>query len=148
MLIMIDRLLAVSATRLNCLGKWWCSIYQIRLVLSVASSLQWALAECVLIVSQAPILMPAEGMNEHWASCVPCSWFSKIPFLIYPYALWFDADSPSLKCSAELYTLLEILPCMIFKHTTVVNVLWNANPVIKLGMLQSWQCLWNIFSRK
>lgn len=51
------------------------------------------------------------------------------------------ADASSLKCRAELYILLEILLYMIFKHITVVNVLWNANPVIKLGMLQSWQYL-------
>lgn len=51
------------------------------------------------------------------------------------------ADTSSLKCREELYILLEILLYMIFKHITVVSVLWNANPVIKLCMLQSWQCL-------
>lgn len=47
----------------------------------------------------------------------------------------------SLKCSTELCILLEILLHVIFKRATVANVLWNANSVIKLGMLQSWQCL-------
>ena len=52
----ISWLLAVSPTRLNCLCKWRCFIYQICLVLSVVSSIQWALINCLLIVSHAPIL--------------------------------------------------------------------------------------------
>lgn len=81
-------------------------------------------------------------MNEDWSQGIPCPLLLKIQFLIHTCVLWLHAPhSSSLKCIADLYILSEILLYMIFKHTTVINVLSNANLVIKLGMLQSWQCL-------
>ena len=98
---------------------------------------QWVLTKCLLIVSQAQIL---HTCRRHESKDPKAYLVLKTSILTHACILQFAAHAPSLKCSADLYILLEILLYMIFKHTRVVNVLCNANPIIKLSMLQSWQC--------
>lgn len=100
---------------------------------------QWALTECLLIVSQAQIL---NTCRRHEFKDPKAYLVLKNSILTHACILQFAAHALSLKCSAELYILLEISLSMTFKHTRVVNVLYNANPIMKLSMLQSWQCLW------
>lgn len=63
---LVSCLLAVSPTRLSCLGAWWCSAYHLCLVLSIVNvhtlNVHW--------LDIALILIPAEGMNEYWPKCI------------------------------------------------------------------------------
>lgn len=99
---------------------------------------QWALTKCLLIVSRAKIL---NTCRRHESEDPKAYLVLKNSILTHACVLRFAAHAPSLKRSVELYIMLEIFLYMVFKLTRVVNVLWNANPVIKLSMLQSWQCL-------
>ena len=99
---------------------------------------QWVLTEWLLIVSGAKIL---NTCRRHESEDPKAYLALKNSILTHACVLRFAADALSLKRSVELYILLEIFLYMVFKLTRVVNVLWNANPVIKLSMLQSWQYL-------
>lgn len=63
---LISCLLAVSPTRLNCLGAWRCSTYHLCLVLSMVN----VHTLNVHRLDIALILIPAEGMDEYWPECI------------------------------------------------------------------------------
>lgn len=61
-LVSVSCSLAVSPTRLNCLGAWWCSTYHLCLVLSMGNvhmlTVHW--------LDITLILTSAEGVNDCW----------------------------------------------------------------------------------